>query len=87
MHLTHAARLALGGRISPGALGYAPELPSMRAVFIARGPSFAAGIALPAIRAVDVHPLLLDLLGLPPMATDGDAAATRAARRGRVDAG
>ena len=82
VHLTHAARLAQGGRISPGAHGYAPELASMRAVFIARGPSIAPGAALPPIRAVDVHPLLLALLGLPPMAGDGDPGATRGALRG-----
>ncbi len=81
VHLTHAARLAQGGRISLGAHGYAPELPSMRAIFFARGPRVARGVILPPIDAVDVHPLLLDLLGLPPMATDGDAAATRAALR------
>ncbi|HAI58998.1 MAG TPA: alkaline phosphatase family protein [Xanthomonadaceae bacterium] len=81
VHLTHAARLAQGGRISPGAHGYAPDLPSMRAVFVARGPSIAPGAVLPPIRAVDVHPLLLALLDLPPMAGDGDPAATRAALR------
>lgn len=81
VHLTHAARLAQGGRISVGAHGYAPDLPSMRAVFIARGPRVAPGVALPPIEAVDVHPFLLELLGLPPMDGDGDAAATRAALR------
>ena len=79
VHLTHRARLAQGGRISPGAHGYAPELPSMRAIFIARGPEIESGVALPPIHAVDVHPFLLELLGLPPMATDGDPTATREA--------
>ena len=87
VHLTHAGRLAQGGRISPGAHGYAPELPSMRAIFIARGPQVARGILLPPIRAVDVHPFLLALLGLPPMATDGDAEATRAALQLSAPAG
>jgi predicted AlkP superfamily pyrophosphatase or phosphodiesterase len=80
VHVTHAARLAQGERISVGAHGYAPELPNMRAIFIARGPRVARGVTLPPIDAVDVHPFLLDLLGLPPMATDGDPAATQAAR-------
>jgi predicted AlkP superfamily pyrophosphatase or phosphodiesterase len=81
VHLTHVARLAQGGRISPGAHGYAPELPSMRAVFLARGPRIVPGTRLPPIHATDVHPFLLALLGLPPMAGDGDAAATAAALR------
>ncbi|MGL6290833.1 MAG: ectonucleotide pyrophosphatase/phosphodiesterase [Silanimonas sp.] len=76
VHLTHSARMAQGARINPGAHGYAPALPSMRAVFVARGPALRRGAVLPPIRAVDVHPLLLTLLGLPPMAGDGDAAAT-----------
>ncbi|WP_084628014.1 ectonucleotide pyrophosphatase/phosphodiesterase [Silanimonas lenta] len=81
VHLTHAARLAQGGSISRGAHGYAPELPSMRAVFLARGPRIVPGTRLPPIHATDVHPLLLTLLGLPPMVGDGDAAATAAALR------
>jgi predicted AlkP superfamily pyrophosphatase or phosphodiesterase len=81
VHVTHAARLTQGGRISPGAHGYAPEHPSMRAVFIARGPRVVSGATLPPIRATDVHPLLLELLGLPPMPRDGHASATAAALR------
>lgn len=82
VYLTHAARQARGGTFSPGAHGYAPELPSMRAVFLARGPRVAEGVVLPPIEATDVHPFLLALLGLPPMAGDGNPAATAAARRG-----
>ena len=81
VHLTHATRLAQGARLSPGAHGYAPELPSMRAVFIARGPRIDADATLPPIRAVDVHPLLLDLLDLPARDGDGAADATRRALR------
>jgi len=78
-HLTTSSRLAQGARISAGAHGYAPELPSMRAVFFARGPRIAFGKVLPAIRAVDVHPFLLTLLDLPQMDGDGELAATREA--------
>ena len=78
VHVTHAARAAAGGAISRGAHGYAPEAASMRAVFIARGPWVRRGLTLAPIRAVDVHPLLLRLLSLPDMASDGDAAATAA---------
>lgn len=81
IYLTYAARQARGDSISPGAHGYAPDLPSMRAVFIARGPRVTPGVALPPIDATDVHPFLLTLLRLPPMAGDGDPAATRSALR------
>lgn len=81
LYLTTAARIARGDRAKPGAHGYAPDLPSMRAMFLARGPRIAAGRVLPPIESVDVHPLLLALLDLPAMAGDGDPAATRAALR------
>ncbi len=81
IQLTDAAQQARGEAISPGAHGYAPDLPSMRAVFVARGPRVAGGVALPPIDATDVHPFLLALLRLPPMAGDGDPAATRPALR------
>lgn len=81
VHLTTAAQQARGNAISPGGHGYAPERPSMRAVFLARGPGVAAGGRLPPINATDVHPFLLALLDLPSMAGDGDPAATAAALR------
>ena len=57
-----------------GMHGYDPAHPSMAAAFVAAGPSFRAGVVLPPFDNVDVHPLLLRLLGLPAMRTDGDAA-------------
>ena len=56
-----------------GSHGYDPALPSMRAIFIARGPSFAEGVRLPAFDNVDVYPLLARLLGVEPADHDGDA--------------
>ncbi len=44
----------------------------MEGLFVASGPSFRKGVTLPALDNTHVHPLMLDLLGLPPMATDGD---------------
>ena len=79
MFLATRARIGDGSGIKPGAHGYAPELPSMRATFIARVPGFKAGVRIPAIDAVDVHPLLVHLLGLPPMPRDGRLEATAAA--------
>lgn len=64
-----------------GSHGYDPALPSMRAVFIARGPSFAVGTSLPPFDNVDVYPLLARLLGIRAAPHDGDAATLRAALR------
>lgn len=48
-----------------GAHGYDNADPSMAALFIATGPAFPAGVALPPFDNVDVAPLLRDLIGLP----------------------
>jgi predicted AlkP superfamily pyrophosphatase or phosphodiesterase len=55
-----------------GSHGYDNALPSMRAVFIARGPSFKQGQTLPGFDNVDVYPLLTRLLGIPAAPNDGD---------------
>ena len=57
-----------------GAHGYEPTLPSMRAIFFARGPAFRAGTRLHGFDNVDVYPLLAHLLAIPPAPNDGDAA-------------
>lgn len=62
------ARPPLGGMH-----GYDPADSTMAASFVAAGPAFRRGVVLPPFDNVDVHPLLLRLLGLPPMQTDGDA--------------
>ncbi len=64
-----------------GMHGYDPAHPDMAAAFVAAGPAFRAGAVLPAFDNVHVHPLLLRLLGLKPMATDGDAAVLAPALR------
>ena len=61
-----------------GAHGYDNDSPDMRALFIANGPSFAAGRRLPTFDNTDVAPLLRDLLGLPAgVGLDGDDAPFR----------
>ena len=55
-----------------GMHGYDPAYSDMAAGFVAAGPAFRSGVVLPAFDNVDVHPLLLRLLGLPAMRTDGD---------------
>lgn len=72
-----------GGRAYlKGEHGYDPANPSMRAVFIANGPAFRAGVKLPAFDNVSVAPLLRDLLGLPlGEGLDGTAAPFDSTRR------
>lgn len=55
-----------------GSHGYDPDLPSMRALFVARGPAFRSGVEIPAFDNVDVYPLLARLLGIEPAPNDGD---------------
>ncbi len=52
-------------KLTAGDHGWAPETAGMHGVFLACGPGLPAGRRLPAIGAVDVYPLLLDMLGLP----------------------
>jgi predicted AlkP superfamily pyrophosphatase or phosphodiesterase len=58
--------------VTRGSHGFDPALPSMRAIFIARGPSFRSGLVVPVIDNVDVYPLLTSLLGLEPGHHDGN---------------
>ncbi|HEY4582909.1 MAG TPA: ectonucleotide pyrophosphatase/phosphodiesterase [Lysobacter sp.] len=57
-----------------GSHGYDPALPSMRALFVADGPSFRDGAVVPAFDNVDVYPLLARLLGVTAQPNDGDPA-------------
>ena len=49
-----------------GMHGWDPTLPEMHGILLAAGPGIAAGVALPAVDAVDVYPLVAHLLGLTP---------------------
>ncbi len=66
---------------SRGSHGYDPALPSMQAVFVARGPSFRQGVLLPRFDNVDVYPLLARLTGITAAPNDGDPQALRQALR------
>src|SRR5690606_20916678 len=55
-----------------GSHGFDPDLPQMRASFIASGPAFGRGVRLPMFDNVDVYPLLMRLLRLPAEPNDGD---------------
>ncbi|MGH8077555.1 MAG: alkaline phosphatase family protein, partial [Lysobacter sp.] len=56
-----------------GSPGFDPALPSMRALFLARGPAFGRGVVVPAFDNVDVYPLLTRLVGIPAAPNDGNA--------------
>ncbi len=58
--------------------GYDDSLPSMHAIFIARGPGFRRGLRVPAFRNIHIYPLLIELLGLDPAPTDGSLDSVRA---------
>lgn len=60
----------------PGAHGFDPELESMAALFVARGPDFRTGLTVPGFDNVDVYPLLARLLRIQPEPNDADASAT-----------
>ncbi len=54
-----------------GSHGFDPALPSMRAIFIARGPAFRENATVPAFDNIDVYPLLMSLIEVAPAANDG----------------
>jgi len=62
-----------------GSHGFDPALESMRAIFIAHGTAFRQQVTVPAFENINIQPLLLHLLGLPPMPTDGALAPVRPA--------
>lgn len=55
-------------KIIAGDHGWGPEMPEMRGIFIAAGPNLPAGMEIGPVRAVDIYPLLMKLLGLEPRA-------------------
>ncbi|HTO04564.1 MAG TPA: hypothetical protein VL069_12715, partial [Opitutus sp.] len=65
----------------PGDHGYDPSLPSMQGIFIAQGPAFRRGVALPRVESVHVYNLLCAVLGVKPAANSGDDRLVREALR------
>jgi predicted AlkP superfamily pyrophosphatase or phosphodiesterase len=61
-----------GSLPSKGQHGFDPTLDQMGAVFVAWGPSFKTGATIDVLDNVDVYPLAMKLLGLPPQPNDGD---------------
>lgn len=53
--------------------GYDNDAPEMRATFIASGPAIRGGQSLALFDNVDVYPFIARLIGVTPLATDGNA--------------
>ncbi len=68
-------------RVRSGNHGYDPMAPEMQAMFVASGPAFRQGVRLPAFDNVDVYPLLMKLLALPALTSDGAPDSTAAGLR------
>ncbi|MGE0439196.1 MAG: ectonucleotide pyrophosphatase/phosphodiesterase [Gemmatimonadales bacterium] len=61
--------------------GYDNALPSMRATFLAVGPSFRRGAVVPPFQNIHVYDLLAHLLGVRPAPNDGSLDSVRAVLR------
>lgn len=59
--------------MTAGDHGWSPEFPDMHGIFIAAGPRLPQGAVIDAIRAVDVYPLMREILELPQVEAAGDA--------------
>ncbi|MET0255655.1 MAG: ectonucleotide pyrophosphatase/phosphodiesterase [Luteibacter sp.] len=57
--------------MSRGEHGYDNLDPTMRALFVAHGPSIARGVTVAPFPNVDVYPLLAHLIGIDPLPNDG----------------
>jgi predicted AlkP superfamily pyrophosphatase or phosphodiesterase len=60
--------------VGKGEHGYDNQAPEMRAIFIAAGPAFRAGVRLKTIDNVDIYPLMARLAGVAPRPNDGTIA-------------
>ncbi|MGZ3274389.1 MAG: alkaline phosphatase family protein [Caulobacteraceae bacterium] len=72
-YITTHERIAGMTDFNLGNHGYDPASPYMAALFVAEGPAFRAGRALPAFDNVDVEPLMAQLLHLKAPRGDGSA--------------
>lgn len=69
----------LAPRYDHASHGWDPALPSMGALFIANGPSFKKHATISSMENVHVYNLLCAVLGITPVANDGDQRLTKAA--------
>lgn len=59
------------GLSSVGNHGYDNTLRSMQPIFVARGPAFRQNYVKPAMRSVDLYPLMCHILAIPPLPNNG----------------
>ena len=69
--------IARAARGAGGQHGYDPRTPSMHALFVAAGPAFKQGVTVRAFENVHIYNALAEILGVPPVKNDGDAAIAR----------
>ncbi|URX62797.1 ectonucleotide pyrophosphatase/phosphodiesterase [Luteibacter anthropi] len=69
--ISHDALAKRTDPMSLGEHGYDNLDPTMRALFIGRGPGFRQGATVAPFQNIDVYPLVMHLLGQPPLPNDG----------------
>jgi predicted AlkP superfamily pyrophosphatase or phosphodiesterase len=69
---------AIRSRLLRGVHGYPPQTPSMRAIFLARGPDFKKGAVVAPFQNIHIYALLTHLLRLEPAPNDGSLDSVRA---------
>ena len=68
---------AIRSRLTRGAHGYPPEMPSMHAIFLARGPAFRKGATVSPFQNIHIYALLAHLLEITPAPNDGSLDSVR----------
>jgi predicted AlkP superfamily pyrophosphatase or phosphodiesterase len=68
---TRAERTSRVGPLPRGMHGYPPDIPSMRATFLARGPAFKQGFVVEPFRNIHIYDLLAHVLSVTPAPNDG----------------
>jgi type I phosphodiesterase/nucleotide pyrophosphatase len=69
---------AIRSRIARGAHGYPPETPSMRAIFLGRGPAFKQGAVVAPFQNIHLYALVAHLLRIRPAPNDGSLDSVKA---------
>ena len=71
--VTTRSAMASSGNQRParGGHGYPPDVVTMRAIFLARGPAFGSNIVVEPFQSIHVYVLLAHVLGLEPGRNDG----------------
>jgi len=57
---------------SAGTHGWDPDTTEMQGIFYAEGPNFRQKMTIPTFQNIHIYPMILELLGLPILPSDGD---------------